>query len=129
MVRSLCTLFAAQLFVFLAADIVQGFTEPSTGHSTKLIAVDVETSGKLERFIKSGLPAYASLTGQDGAYLLAGADQVGLSRLQSLGLTYKVLEDDVSGHTYYLASPAPDRPSPRWQDFGQLLLDDGMQVL
>jgi hypothetical protein len=129
MIRRLLSLLAAVLFVFLAVDIVQGFTGLSTDHSTKLIAVDVEMSGTLERFEKSGLSAYALLNGQGGAYLLAGADQVGLSKLQSLGLTYRVLEDDVSGHTYYIASPAPDRPIPRWQDYGQLLIDDGTQVL
>jgi hypothetical protein len=129
MVRRLIALLAAVLFVFLAVDIVQGFTVSSTDHSTMLIAVDVEMSGSLERFEKSGLTAYALLAGQRGAYLLAGVDEVGLSTLQSLGLEYRIVEEDVRGHTYYLAYQVPDRPVPRWQDYGKLLLDDGVQVL
>lgn len=129
MVRRRLSLLAAVLFVFLAIDIVQGFTDPSSSPSTKLLAVDVATEGKLERFEKSGVPAYALLTGQDGDYILAGVNQVELSNLQSLELTFRVLEEDASGQTYYLASPAPNRPIPRWKDYGRLLLDDGVRVL
>jgi len=129
MIRRLLSLLAALLFVVLAIDIVYGFTSISPGSPTKLMVVDVSSAGDLEKFVESGIPAYASLTGQEGDYLIAGAGHYGLSRLQSLQLTHRILEEDIQGKTYFIASPAPNRLTPRWQDFGQLLHDDGIQVL
>ncbi|HET6446487.1 MAG TPA: M28 family peptidase [candidate division Zixibacteria bacterium] len=129
MVRRLFSLFAVLLFVFLAIDIVHGFANPSSSPATTLIAVDVTTPGEWEIYEKTGIPAYASLTGQGGGYLLAGADQAGLYKLQSLDIPYQVLEEDMGGKTYYIASVMPGRQTPRWQDYGRLLFDDGLQVL
>ena len=35
----------------------------------------------------------------------------------------------MTGATYYLVYPAPGRPTPLWERYGQLLLDDGQAVL
>ena len=35
----------------------------------------------------------------------------------------------MTGATYYLVYPAPGRPTPHWERYGQLLLDDGQAVL
>jgi hypothetical protein len=35
----------------------------------------------------------------------------------------------VTAAAYYLVYPAPNRPRPRWEDYGRLLLDEGVRVL
>ena len=96
-----------------------------------------------------GLPVYARLEGDDDPYLLVGAnprtaagDPTGaatgiapdaasgdLGRLAAAGLTGRILDPDMTGATYYLVYPAPGRPTPLWERYGQLLLDDGQAVL
>jgi hypothetical protein len=96
-----------------------------------------------------GLPVYARLEGRDGPYLLVGANprtatgapsdaatgiapdatSGDLGRLAAAGLTGRILDPDMTGATYYLVYPAPGRPTPPWERYGQLLLDDGQAVL
>jgi len=125
MIRRVLSLLAAFLFVFLAIDIVTTSASFPTNSPTVLVTVDVPTSSELEKFVESGVPAFASLTGQDGDYLIAGASEHELTRLESLGLKYQVLTEDTSGKAFYIASPVPNIPVPKWLDLGAMLLDDG----
>jgi len=129
MIRRVLSLFAAFLFVFLAIDIVTTSASFPTNSPTVLVTVGVPTSSELEKFVESGVPAFASLTGQDGDYLIAGASKHELARLESLGLKYQVLTEDTSGKAFYIASPVPNIPAPKWLDLGAMLLDDGNHVL
>jgi Zn-dependent M28 family amino/carboxypeptidase len=129
MVRRLLSLLAALLFFILAIDVVQGFSIPSPTEPTKLVYVELPTSEALVRFERSSLPAYALLTGRDGDFLLVGANFKGITDLDSLGFSYQILDENLDDASYYLAYPMPKRPIPIWQNYGRVLLDDGLHVL
>lgn len=129
MVRRVMSLLSVILFIFLAADIVQGFYPSSSQPQMMLAFVDVSAESDLRHFEASGLPAYAFLTGEQGDYILAGVTAESISELESAGLKHRVLDDNTGDASYYLAQQVPDRPIPEWEDFGQMLLDDGRRVL
>jgi hypothetical protein len=105
---------------------------PAVGNETALVAVEISATGDLERFEATGLPAYARLQGrQPQDYLLAGADTAGMRLLSRAGLSYRILDADLRGARsarYYLAFAMPGRQI-EWSNYGQVLLDDGVQVL
>jgi hypothetical protein len=76
-----------------------------------------------------GVPVYAWLTTDKESYLLGGATPAEIVTLQSHGLDIAVLDPDLRGAHYYLAHRRPARPRPDWTAYGQVLLDDGAQVL
>jgi uncharacterized repeat protein (TIGR01451 family) len=105
---------------------------PAGGDEVALLAVEIGSDGDLDRFEASGLPVYARLQGrQPFNYLLTGADHSDQTALRLAGLAYQVLDADIEGASYYLVTFMPGR-SPdlvEWGDYGQLLLDDGVQVV
>jgi hypothetical protein len=110
---------------------------PGRPDSVALLAVELASESDIDRFEAAGLPAYVRLQGrQPQDYILTGADPLGQAALSRLGLAYRVLDPDMQGASYYLAYPMPAYPMPgralrqvEWGDYGQLLLDDGAQVL
>ena len=94
-----------------------------------LAQVGGEDPAALYRVAAAGLPVYARLVGRDGPYLLVGATPGALADLRRAGLDVLVLDTDSTGTSYYLAAPLPGRPRPDWSAYGDLLLDDGVQVL
>jgi hypothetical protein len=102
---------------------------PSPPERISLVQVSITAPGDLGLFEQTGLPAYTHLEGREAVYLLAGANPAGLGALAAAGLSVRILDPDLAGATYYLASPAPNRPRPEWGAYGRLLLDDGEQAL
>ncbi|MGC8960567.1 MAG: M28 family peptidase, partial [Chloroflexia bacterium] len=102
---------------------------PAPGPATALVYVALNSPGDLARFEAAGLPAYARMIGREEEYLLAGATPGELEALSRSGLSFRILDPDTSGATYYFAFPRPGQPIPRWEEYGRLLLDDGLQVL
>ncbi len=104
-------------------------TAPPTDQHA-LVYVALSDPGDLNRFRATGLPAYALLHGREATrFLLAGAGPTGLEALSAAGLSFRVLDPDMAGATYYLAYPQPTRMPPDWPAYGRVLLDEGLQVL
>ncbi len=101
----------------------------SQGDGPALVKVSIGGSSDLASVEASGLPVYARLTTDDGSYVLGGAVQPQIQRLQAEGLDVTILDPDMRGATYYLAYPMPGRPLPAWNSYGLLLHDDGVQAL
>jgi hypothetical protein len=96
---------------------------------TALVQIAWQSQADLAAVEASGVPVYARLTGQSGAYLLAGATSWELEALHAGGLDVTLLDADLRGATYYVAYPMPGGVRPDWEVYGRLLLDDGVQVL
>jgi hypothetical protein len=94
-----------------------------------LVQIRVQQSADLGLVETSGVPVYAQVTGEHEGYLLAGATPDQIRDLGSHGLDVSVLDPNVRGAYYYLAYMRPGRDHPNWSTYGQLLLDDGVQVL
>jgi PKD repeat protein len=108
---------------------VQARAPLPSGQPTALVYVALPDRQALARFAATGLPAYTRPQGQAEQYLLAGADPAGRLRLALAGLSYRVLDSDTRGSTYYFANLMPGRPAPDWSAYGRLLLDDGAGLL
>jgi hypothetical protein len=98
--------------------------DPTAAGPLALVAVAVPSSDALPRFQSTGLPAYALLDG----YILAGVDSAGQSVLRDAGLTFQILDAELS-RGYYIASRMPSSPRLDWSQYGRPLLDLGDQVL
>jgi len=139
---------ARTILVLACACLVGGASLPATAAPlppSGRALVYVSEPENIARIEALGLPVYARLDGRDGPYLLVGADSGAaagastgpsadatsgdLGRLAAAGLTGRILDPDMTGATYYLVYPAPGRPTPLWERYGQLLLDDGQAVL
>ncbi|MBN1136638.1 MAG: M28 family peptidase [Anaerolineae bacterium] len=132
--RSLSWFAVIVLMVILTAPIgMAGAAPPQVAslppEKTALVQVLVDAPEDLALFEQTSLPVYIRLEGEQGSYLLAGAAPAGLEALNAAGLPARVLDPDMTGATYYLAWPAPNRPRPEWSAYGQLLLGDGEQAL
>lgn len=104
----------------------------SSGEKSALLAVEVRSEADLDRLEFLRLPVFERVQGRQPAdYVLVGADAVGQELLRQVGLVYTVLDADMQGATYYFAYGMPGRKAPQveWTDYGQLVLDDGLQVL
>jgi hypothetical protein len=97
--------------------------------SVALVQVAVPTHEDLVRFQRTGLSAYARLYGNEGDYLLIGANPADLAMLAAADLPVRILDADVAGASYYLAYTLPSQPLPNQPAGGQLLLNDGVQAL
>lgn len=105
---------------------------PKGGEGEALLAVEISGGDDLDRFEASGLPAYARLQGhQPRDILLTSASPDGQAALRLAGLAYQVLDAEMEGASYYLVYFIPGRglSQDEWDDYGQLLLDNGVQVL
>ncbi len=107
------------------AGSVQAVPGPA-GPVIALVYVEADLPEQTDRFQSTGLPLYDRL---DGA-LLTGADAAAIGRLTSAGLSYRILDPDitalVSGQSIeciYRAILAPNRPAPNWSSYGRLLLE------
>jgi PKD repeat protein len=77
----------------------------------------------------AGVEVYARLADAGGPYLLAGASPGQVAALRARGLEVRVLDADLKGASYYLATVWPGRARPDWAAHGRVLQDDGEQVL
>ncbi|MGD8626476.1 MAG: M28 family peptidase, partial [Anaerolineae bacterium] len=77
----------------------------------------------------AGVTVYARLADGDGPYLLAGATPGQVEALRARGLAVQVVDADLTGASYYLATVWPGRDRPDWAAYGRVLLDGGEQVL
>jgi hypothetical protein len=100
--------------------------EPEPRALVQVLWHDVPTRREVEA---AGLPAYARLTGDTGPYLLAEATYDEVAALRAEGAGVRLLDGDTALDTYYLAYPLPGQFTPRWNAYGQVVLDEGNQVL
>ena len=77
----------------------------------------------------AGIPVYARLFDHRQSYLLMGVDPDQVATLQQASVELELLDADIAGAAYYLAYRRPGSATPDWGAFGELLLDDGVQVL
>ena len=103
MTRRILPLIAVFLFIFLAIDTITGFAGLHEGSVTKLIAVEVPTKVELSKFVESGLPAYALLSGPKGDYVVGGANEDELVQLLTLGLSFQILAEKINSQNFYIA--------------------------
>jgi hypothetical protein len=99
------------------------------GHGQALIKIAIEGSADLALVEVAGVPVYVRLTADAGSYLIGGAEEAQIRRLQAEGLRVTVLDPEMQGAAYYLAYPMPGQDRPTWNAYGQLLHDDGVQAL
>jgi len=127
MKRRLTASFVLLVVTLLTASLVPvAAVQPE---ARALIKIEVRGPRDLVSVEAAGVPVYARLTAGKGSYLLAGADPRQIEALQAAGLEGTVLDPDLKGAGYYLAYLMPGRPTPDWNAYGRLLLDDGVQVL
>jgi len=125
---------AVALFVLLATLAGPVQARPvDQPQPTALVYVAVGSEADRAGFEKSGLPAY---TRPLEGHLLSGADPAGLDALRRAGLSFRILDPDISdmlagrsAERLYVAFPMPGRPAPRWEAYGRLLLEEYGQVL
>jgi PKD repeat protein len=94
-----------------------------------LVQIAWKADGDLAFVETSRVPVYARLESGAKTYFLAGATAKQIESLRADGLSVTVLDPDVGGASYYLASIVPGRTAPDWSGYGRLLLDDGTQAL
>ncbi len=117
--------------VMLLAVLLVSFTGNASATSalpynpTALVFISITSGDDLARFAQANLPMFTRLDGG----LLAGADKNGQQALAGAGLTYQVLDPDLSSGTYYLAQAAPGQTAPNFSSFGQVLLTTSHGVL
>ncbi len=122
-------------FILLAAMLVsltsqaQAQKNAPVATPQALISVALPNEQALVHFDATGLPVYTWLYRQDGRALLTGADALGQQALADARLTYRILDADMRGATYYLASLKPGQAALAWETFGTRLLDYGAEVL
>lgn len=99
---------------------------------TALVRVALPSGEALARFRAFKLPIYA----RPGGYLLVGADEAGLDDLTESGLSFRVLDPDISdvldgrtGDRLYFAFTMPGRSAPDWSAYGRVLIAGPDQVL
>jgi hypothetical protein len=90
----------------------------SQSNATALLQIFIPNDSAVQRFAATGLPAYTFLDGS----LLAGAPAGKLSLLDTAGLKYNLLDDDMRGGRYYLIVVPTGRAAPAWESYGRLLL-------
>jgi hypothetical protein len=123
------------LLLFLLATTLSGSAQArtaTTGNEIALVAIEIHTPDDLERFEATRLPAYTRLYNPKlQVTLLSGADASGQALLHEAGLTIRILDADMEGASYYLASSTGSIPrrAIEWGAYGQPLLEDGAQVL
>ena len=111
--------------ILLAAALSVGAWSPDEGVTLVLVAVpDDESAAKLEQ---AGWPVYERLSGASGDYVLAGLPVDGSQT--AADLEFSILDADIAGATYYLASRLGERGDMRWSDYGRVLYDDGRQAI
>jgi PKD repeat protein len=131
MSKRIVSYLLAFTLLFSLGGAVQAQTSGEAG-PTALLAVEIRSELDLDRFEESGLPVYIRIQGrQPQDYLLTGADPTGQALLSRQGLTYHLLDPDMQGATYYLGYPFPRTADFQvdWSAYGQLLFDDGIQVV
>ncbi len=111
--------------ILLAAGMASG--ESLQPGQQALVKIALQNETDLTLVEAAGVPVYARMTGRDGlSYALAGISPA-WSWPSALDIT--LLDPEMSEATYLLAYPPPGRPSPVWDDYGELLLDDGLRAL
>jgi len=97
---------------------------PAQPPATALAYVNVAIDQDLAAFRSTELPAYLPPWGGLSGHILTGADPSGQQALTQAGLTYQILDPDITEGTYYLAYRMAT-PAPTWSDYGQILLGGG----
>ncbi len=90
-----------------------------------LVYVELNSPDDLRHFASTQLPLYATLDGG----LLTGANQVSQQALVDAGLSFQVLDPDMTPDTYYLAKTRSARPALNYAAYGLVLLNISDGVL
>ncbi|MCP4538247.1 MAG: M28 family peptidase [Chloroflexi bacterium] len=129
MAKRISFLFFALILLVVFAGIVYARPRaPLSEYGDALLYVPLSTPDDLTRFERTGLPVYARLHGRGGEYVLTGSDSA-RDVLSAVGLSARVLDVDIAGAFYYLVYSMPGRPYLDWTAYGDVLLDDSVQVL
>ena len=121
--RIFTVVFLLVLLVTLTSN-AQAIT-PNTVQHNSLVYVVIDTSDDISRFATTHLPLYSTLEGG----LLTGIDQVGQRSLSDAGLSYQVLDSDLTKGNYYLASYRPSHSARDFSVYGKVLLNLSTAVL
>jgi hypothetical protein len=120
----------AQVMVLGAVLLMGGLASATALQPDVFVLVQVGGAGHADLLAKDWpVDVYAQLTSGSGPYLLAGTSPDTAEVLRDRGLQVAVLDANPRADSYYLAYPLPGRPHPDWNTYGQILLDDGVQVL
>ncbi len=98
---------------------------PHSPDQTALVYVYLSSSNDMNSFASTQLPMYAILDGG----LLTGTRRAGQQTLQEAGLSFQILDTDLSTGTYYLTETRSSRPAPDFASYGQVLLKTANGVL
>ena len=98
---------------------------PISPDQMALVYVYLDSSGDMNSFASTQLPMYDMLDGG----LLTGTNRAGQQTLQEAGLSFKMLDNDVSTGTYYLAETILSRLAPDFASYGKVLLKTANGVL
>ena len=98
------------LMVLLAVSAVPGGAAPmAQTEPVGLARVRWQAAADLAPVEALDIPVYARLWDATGPYLLVGATAGDVATLRAEGLSATLLDANVAGAAYYLASPAPNR--------------------
>jgi len=119
--------FSVILFLILLVSLTGNAQAmpPTIGNPPALVYVELNRPNDLSRFASTQLALYATLDGG----LLTGANQAGQQDLVTAGLSFQVLDPDMTSGTYYLAKTRSARPAPNYAAYGLVLLNTSDGVL
>ncbi len=100
-------------------------TSPTITDQTALVYVELNAQDDLTRFASTHLPLYTKLEGG----LLTGTNQAGQQALVKAGLSFQVLDPEMTLGTYYLATSRSTYPAPNYAAYGLVLLTTQNGVL
>lgn len=116
-------------FLAVVVDLARAVTVQPAPAAEYLVQVAVRGPADISRLADTELAVFDRLAGVDGEYILLGADAAGLDRLIQANFVYSILDSNPTANTYYVVYPAPNQPAVDWSEYGQVLLDDGQQLL
>ncbi len=100
----------------LALALVLCFTGPAAAGQAiparQLVLIDLPAGAlapAARALAAAGAPVYGRLAASDGLHLLAGLAREREPVLSAAGVSYRVLDPDTAGRTYYLVYPAPGK--------------------
>ncbi len=118
------TLSLLLVFVLLASLSAGGAAAAPKQPGRALVVVYLDEPGRLAQAQAAGLELYSQISSSRGEILLAGAAPGQAGRL---GIPPRLLDEDTTGASYYLAYPGSR--SVAWAGYGRVVLDLGNQVL
>jgi hypothetical protein len=119
------TLTFVILIALLASGVLAAPPLPQDGGSA-LFVIRLDDPARLTQARAAGLHLYCRIASRDGDYLLVGATPEATSGLR---VPLRLLDDDITGASYYLAHARGAGGVVPWADYGHVVLDLGDQVL